>query len=110
MSSNLPVEVQKLIGKTAIKDLSPLKVETGLWQNFCSAIKDSNSLYWDKSEATIHTGDLISHPALLPSWVHDFDGDQVQISRDLHDVICAYRHYRGNLDRPASNLPIDKAA
>ena len=44
------------------------------------------------------------------SWVHDFDGDQVQISRDLHDVICAYRHYRGNLGRPASNMPIDKAA
>ena len=44
------------------------------------------------------------------SWVHDFDGDQVQISRDLHDVICAYRHYRGNLGRPASKLPIDKAA
>jgi len=73
MSSNLPVEVQELIGKTAIKDISPLKVETGLWQNFCSSIKDSNSLYWDKSEATIHTGDLISHPALLPSWVHDFE-------------------------------------
>lgn len=44
------------------------------------------------------------------SWIHDFDGDQVQISRDLHDVICAYRHYRGNLGRPDSNMPIDKAA
>jgi len=44
------------------------------------------------------------------SWVHDFDGDRIQISRDLHDVICAYRHYRGNLGRPAENIPIDKAA
>jgi len=44
------------------------------------------------------------------SWIHDFDGDQVQISRDMHDVICAYRHYRGNLGRPDSNMRIDKAA
>ena len=44
------------------------------------------------------------------SWIHDFDGDQVQISRDMHDVICAYRHYRGHLGRPDSNMPIDKAA
>ena len=95
MSSNLPVEVQKLIGKTAIKDLSPLKVETGLWQNFCSAIKDSNSLYWDKSEATIHTGDLISHPALLPSWVHDFEWHPERERKqpmELHFVLERYAY------------------
>ena len=65
-------------------------------------------------QVTVCWGDIL--PWLIDaieskrSWVHDFDGDQVQISRDLHDVICAYRHYRGNLDRPASKLPIDKAA
>ena len=65
-------------------------------------------------QVTVCWGDIL--PWLIDaidskrSWVHDFDGDQVQISRDLHDVICAYRHYRGNLDRPAANLPIDKAA
>ena len=65
-------------------------------------------------QVTVCWGDIL--PWLMDaieskrSWVHDFDGDQVQISRDMHDVICAYRHYRGNLDRPAENLPIDKAA
>ena len=65
-------------------------------------------------QVTVCWGDIL--PWLIDaieskrSWVHDFDGDRVQISRDLHDVICAYRHYRGNLGRPAANLPIDKAA
>ncbi|HIA19060.1 MAG TPA: hypothetical protein EYN70_06515 [Planctomycetaceae bacterium] len=44
------------------------------------------------------------------SWVHDFDADKVVISSDFHNVICAYRHYRGNLDRPDSDFQVDKAA
>ena len=73
MQPELPKEITKLIGKVSFKDLSPILVQTGLWQNFCSAIEDANPLYWKESEAINHTKNLISHPALLPSWVHDFE-------------------------------------
>jgi len=73
MQPELPKEIKKLIGKTSFKDSSPILVQKGLWQNFCSAIEDSNPIYWNESEAIKHTEELIAHPALLPSWVHDFE-------------------------------------
>jgi len=79
-----------------------------------SEATSSESAVQPSDQVTVCWGDIL--PWLIDaieskrSWVHDFDGDQVQISRDLHDVICAYRHYRGNLGRPDANLPIDKAA
>ena len=73
MQAELPKEITKLIGKTAFKDPSPVLVQSGLWQNFCSAIEDTNPIYWNKSDAMNHTEHLIAHPALLPSWVHDFE-------------------------------------
>lgn len=68
----------------------------------------------DVEQVTVHWGDIL--PWLVDaieskrSWVRDFDADQVVISRDLHNVICAYRHYRGNLDRPNTEVPVEKAA
>ena len=73
MQPKLPKEVTKLIGKISFKDSSPILVQSGLWQNFCSAIEDSNPIYWNEIEAKNHTEGLIGHPALLPSWVHDFE-------------------------------------
>ena len=49
MQSDLPKEILKLIGMTYCTDLSPITVQKGLWQNFCSAIEDGNPLYWDNS-------------------------------------------------------------
>ena len=48
-------------------------IQKGLWQNFCSSIEDGNKIYWDERVAECHTEDLIAHPAMLPSWVHDFE-------------------------------------
>ena len=68
----------------------------------------------DSDKVTVYWGDIL--PLLADavkskrSWVQDFDGDQVVISRDFHEVLCAYRRYRGNLSRPDSNLQVDKAA
>ena len=73
MQAELPKEITKLIGKISFEDSSPILVQKGLWQNFCSAIEDSNLIYWNESEAIKHTDELIAHPALLPSWVHDFE-------------------------------------
>ena len=73
MSNDLPKDAKKLIGKTFFKDVSPISVQKGLWQNFCSAIEDSNPIYWQEDKAKNHTKSIISHPALLPSWVHDFE-------------------------------------
>ena len=72
MQSNLPKEILKLIGMTYCTDLSPITVQKGLWQNFCAAIEDGNPLYWDNSTSKKYTDSLIAHPALLPSWAHDF--------------------------------------
>jgi acyl dehydratase len=73
MQSGLPEEIKKLIGKTSFYDISPILVQKGLWQNFCSAIEDSNPIYWDESKSKNYRDGPISHPALLPSWVHDFE-------------------------------------
>ena len=71
--NSLPTQIEDWIGKTVISVASPFDVQSVLWQNFCSAIEDSNPLYWDSSEASKYNDDLIAHPALLPSWLHDFE-------------------------------------
>lgn len=73
MQNDLPEEVYKLIGKNSFTDQSPIMIQKGLWQNFCSSIEDGNKIYWDERVAECHTEDLIAHPAMLPSWVHDFE-------------------------------------
>ncbi len=73
MQNDLPEEVNKLIGKNSFTDQSPIMIQKGLWQNFCSSIEDGNKIYWDERVAECHTDDLIAHPAMLPSWVHDFE-------------------------------------
>ena len=73
MQNDLPEEVNKLIGKNSFTDQSPIMIQKGLWQNFCSSIEDGNKIYWDERAAECHTEDLIAHPAMLPSWVHDFE-------------------------------------
>ena len=73
MQNDLPEEVNKLIGKNSFTDQSPSMIQKGLWQNFCSSIEDGNKIYWDERVAECHTEDLIAHPAMLPSWVHDFE-------------------------------------
>ena len=73
MQNDLPEEVYKLIGKNSFTDESPIMIQKGLWQNFCSSIEDGNKIYWDERVAEFHTEDLIAHPAMLPSWVHDFE-------------------------------------
>jgi len=73
MQNELPEEVNKLIGKNSFTDQSPIIIQKGLWQNFCSSIEDGNKIYWDERVAECHTEDLIAHPAMLPSWVHDFE-------------------------------------
>ena len=73
MQNDLPEEVNKLIGKNSFTDQSPIIIQKGLWQNFCSSIEDGNKIYWDERVAECHTEDLIAHPAMLPSWVHDFE-------------------------------------
>ena len=79
-----------------------------------SAASSSEGIVPSSEHVTVCWGDIL--PWLIDaieskrSWVNDFDGDRVQISRDFHEVICAYRNYRGNLGRPDATLPIDKAA
>ena len=68
----------------------------------------------EKDQVTVYWGDIL--PWLVDaldsnrSWLQDFDMDKVVISRDFHEVLCAYRRYRGNLDRPDANHPVNKAA
>jgi acyl dehydratase len=69
----LPEKIKNWLGKTVITEPSPFEVQSVLWQNFCSAIEDSNPLYWNQIEASEHTNMTIAHPALLPSWLHDFE-------------------------------------
>tara|TARA_Y100000590_G_C15484006_1_gene925092 strand:- start:22 stop:528 length:507 start_codon:yes stop_codon:yes gene_type:complete len=72
-NDELPNKVKNLIGKVAVKQSGLIDVQKGLWQNFCSAIEDGNPMYWDKAYASKHTDGIISHPAILPSWLHDFE-------------------------------------
>ena len=72
-SSKLPKKIQDWVGQIVINESSPVKVQSSLWQNFCSAVEDGNPLYWNESEAIKYNDGLIAHPALLPSWLHDFE-------------------------------------
>ena len=45
MQAELPKEITKLIGKISFKDSSPILVQKGLWQNFCSAIEDLSLIH-----------------------------------------------------------------
>ena len=68
----------------------------------------------EKDQVTVYWGDILPWLAdaleSKRSWMQDFDMDKVVISRDFHEVLCAYRRYRGNLDRPDANHPVRKAA
>jgi len=67
-----------------------------------------------KDQVTVYWGDILPWLAdaleSKRSWMQDFDMDKVVISKDFHEVLCAYRRYRGNLDRPDANHPVTKAA
>ena len=88
--NTLPTQIDNWIGKTVINEPSPFEVQSVLWQNFCSAIEDSNPLYWDPLEASKHNEQLIAHPALLPSWLHDFEWHpdrERKLPMELHFLI-----------------------
>ena len=67
-----------------------------------------------EDQVVVHWGDILpwlaDALASKRSWVEDFAADQLVISRDFHEVLCAYRRYRGHLGRPAADLPVDRAA
>ena len=97
MQSDLPKEILKLIGMTYCTDLSPITVQKGLWQNFCSAIEDGNPLYWDITKTSKYSESLISHPALLPSWAHDF---QWHPEREIIHPMQLHFHIKDVLNLP----------
>ena len=97
MQSDLPKEIIKLIGMTYCTDLSPITVQKGLWQNFCSAIEDGNPLYWDIAKTSKYSESLISHPALLPSWAHDF---QWHPEREIIHPMQLHFHIKDVLNLP----------
>ena len=49
--NDLPQKVKSWIGKTVIKENNAVKVQRGLWQNFCAAVEDGNPLYWDDEKS-----------------------------------------------------------
>ena len=67
--NDLPKKVKSWIGKTVIKENNAVKVQRGLWQNFCAAVEDGNPLYWDDEKSKVYTDELIAPPAMVPSWV-----------------------------------------
>jgi|TARA_B110000503_G_scaffold38825_1_gene63840 uncharacterized protein len=86
----LPKQIEDWIGKTVIREPGPFEVQSVLWQNFCSAIEDTNPLYWNSVEASNHSDEIIAHPALLPSWLHDFEWHpdrERRVPMELHFLV-----------------------
>ena len=89
--NDLPQKVKSWIGKTVIKENNAVKLQRGLWQNFCAAVEDGNPLYWDDEKSKVYTDELIAPPAMLPSWVvhNEWHPNKVKKNRpmELHFLL-----------------------
>lgn len=67
----LPQKVQDWLGRSVVLVQDVMIVQSGLWENFCSAVQDGNPLYWEESVAREIIGERIAPPAMTPSWAID---------------------------------------
>jgi len=66
--SELPHDVESLIGKIQYEEVGEFPVERGYIWTSCSSVENANPLYWDDDVAEEVTGGPIAPPTMLSVW------------------------------------------
>lgn len=66
--SELPPDVESLIGKIQYEEVGEFPVERGYIWTTCSSVENANPLYWDDGVAEEVTGGPIAPPTMLSVW------------------------------------------
>ena len=66
--SELPPDVESLIGKIQYEEVGEFPVERGYIWTSCSSVENANPLYWDDDVAEEVTGGPIAPPTMLSVW------------------------------------------
>ena len=66
--SDLPDDVEKLIGEPQYEEIGEFPVERGYIWTTCSSVENGNPLFWDDAVADAITGGPIAPPTMLSVW------------------------------------------
>ena len=66
--SDLPPEVEKLIGEVQYEEAGEFPVERGYIWTSCSSVENGNPLFWDDVVAEQLTGGVIAPPSMISNW------------------------------------------
>src|SRR5262249_54906792 len=66
--SDLPPEVEKLIGEVQYEEAGEFPVERGYIYTTCSSVENGNPLFWDDDGADAITDRPIAPPRMIPVW------------------------------------------
>ena len=66
--TDLPPDIESLIGKVQYEEVGEFPVERGYIWTTCSAVENGNPLYWDDDVAEELTGGPIAPPTMLSVW------------------------------------------
>lgn len=66
--SEIPAEVQALIGVEQYREQSTFPIEMAYVYNTCAAVQNGNPLFWDQAVADELTGGAIAPPTMMSVW------------------------------------------
>jgi acyl dehydratase len=66
--SELPADVEQLIGAVQYEETGEFPVERGYIWTTCSSVENGNPLFWDDDVAARLTGGVIAPPTMLSVW------------------------------------------
>lgn len=67
-ATDLPANVQELIGKPRYEERSEFPIEMGYVYNTCAAVQNGNPIYWDRAVAETITGGPVTPPTMMSVW------------------------------------------
>ena len=66
--SELPADVEKMIGELQYEETGEFPVERGYIWTSCASVENGNPLFWDDAVADALTGGPIAPPSMLSVW------------------------------------------
>src|SRR3954452_12732430 len=66
--TDLPPEVEKLIGEVQYEEAGEFPVERGYIYTTCSSVENGNPLFWDDAVADAITGGPVAPPTMISVW------------------------------------------
>ena len=67
-TTNMPADVEALIGKVQYEETGEFPVERGYIWTSCASVENGNPLFWDDDVATELTGGPIAPPSMVSVW------------------------------------------